>query len=381
MKIRNFFLRITVIPLLGSMMCACSDKGQELTAQMPIQEDGILIYAPDAAMPVEDVMTRGAFYDGSRGGVFFDWEAYDPQTEKGDVVGIIPTTGAEVQQMKYECRSVTSTSDADPDKGISKGFFKQEDADFAWTPGQDYRVYYPYDATALDATAIDMDYTGQQQTGKPDMVDFFAGGTRANYYETEKSASEHLSKKTFLLSEVTQVNDDNILPFKMHHLGGIVRFYLALPATIDANVTEVRLVATKAVFHEHATLNAQTGATTPEGEPTSSIVLNVTGASLAGNAYGHYFVGYMMAYPVALTQVLGASDNIYIYVKGKKANNEEVFFRSGAVAKKDITAGKLTQFAVKPAEKEEPIDVQTITVQEWQEGLTLDNDGKGTENW
>lgn len=377
MKIKDTFLRIALIPMLGGMMCACSDAKQELAIPTPLPEGGVTIDAPAVSMPMGEgnqVMTRGSFYDGAKGGVYFNWEV-------NDVVGIVPVTDGYAQQMEYVCKSVTTEVENSQD-GVSRGFFKQEDANFAWT-SKEYRAYYPYAPAATDATAITLDYTGQQQTGKPDMENYF-NGDKANYYATEKTASEHLSQKTFLLSEVTQVNDDNILPFKMHHLGGIVRFYLALPATIDASVTEVRLVATKAVFHEHATLNAQTGATTPEGEPTSSIVLNVTGASLSGNAYGHYFVGYMMAYPVALTQdaVLGTTGKLYIYVKGKNSSDEDVYFRSGAVTKKDIAAGQLTQFAVKPAAENDPVEVQPITVQEWQEGLTLSNgEGTGTENW
>lgn len=337
-----------------------------------------MVYAPDVAMPVDDGnqdMTRGSYYDGLAGGVRFDWVV-------GDVVGIVPTEVDKAQQMRFECKTVTTTSE-DSQDGVSKAIFKLEDADFAWTSGQ-YYVYYPYTSEATDVTAVPLDYTGQKQTGKPDMVDYFkADGNKADYYATEKTASEHLSEKSFMLSDVTSVSN-NVLPFKMHRLGGIVRFYLALPKELDVSVSEVRLVATKAVFHEHATLNVLTGAITPTGEATNNIKLDITGVTLSGsNTYAHYLVAYMMAHPVKLTNVLDSSDKIYIYVRGKNtSNNEDVYFRSAENAKKDIVAGKLTQFAIRAAEIEEPIDVQAITVQEWQDGLTMDNnDGKGTGNW
>lgn len=386
MKKGNALLRLMILPLVGSMMYSCSETVPGTNSQILSLEDGILVYAPDVAMPVDggnQDMTRGSYYDGNKGGVYFDWVAYDSETGIGDIVGVVPTTGEQAQQMRFECRTVSTTSDYAQD-GVSKAVFKQEDATFALQTNQDYYVYYPYTSEAMDVTAIPMDYTGQQQTGKPDMVDYFkADGNKANYYATEKTASKHLSEKSFMLSDLTRVSN-NVLPFKMRRLCGIVRFYLALPKDLDVSVSEVRLVATKAVFHEHATLNVLTGAITPTGEATNNIKLDITGVTLSGsNTYAHYLVAYMMAHPVKLTNVLDSSDKIYIYVRGKNtSNNEDVYFRSAENAKKDIEAGKLTQFAIKATKIEEPIDVQSITVQEWQDGLTMDNnDGKGTGNW
>lgn len=378
MKIKDTFLRIALIPMLGGMMCACSDAKQELAIPTPLPEGGVTIDAPAVSMPMGEgnqVMTRGSFYDGAKGGVYFNWKV-------DDVVGIVPVTGDEAQQMEYVCRSVTTEVENSQD-GVSRGFFKQEDANFAWTSSQEYRAYYPYTSAATDATAITLDYKGQQQTGKPDMENYF-NGDKANYYATEKTASAHLSGKTFLLSDVTSTTGST-LGFKMRHIGGVVRFYLALPSAMKASIQEIRLVATKAVFHEQATLNMQTGETSPAGEATNNLLLNVSDVNLPGTTYGNYLVAYMMAYPVALTQdaVLGATGKLYIYVKGKNSSDEDVYFRSGAVTKKDIAAGQLTQFAVKPAAENDPVEVQPITVQEWQEGLILSNgeEGTGTGNW
>lgn len=374
MKINKLLASMVILPAVATMLTACSDIEQE-AMKKPADENGILFLAPGVSLPEgegnQDLNTRATYYDGQKGGVYFDWK-------EGEVVGIFPIV-AEGEQMKYECKTV-NTSAADAGDGISKAYFRQEVADFSWTVGLNYRSYYPYIADAT-ITAVPLDYTGQQQTGKPDMENYF-NGDKANYYATEKTASKHLSEKSFLLSAETQPEENKPLGFKMNHIGGIVRFYLALPATINASISEVRLVATKAVFHEQATLNVQTGETTPTGEPTNNLVLKVTDVTLPGTTYGNYLVAYMMAYPVALTSnaVLGTTGKLYIYVKGNDGA-KDVYFRSGALTKKDITAGVLTQFSVKPTEKDDPIDVQPITVEEWQEGLTLDNDGTGTGNW
>lgn len=376
MKKGNALLRLMILPLVGSMMYSCSETVPGTNSQIQSLEDGILVYAPDVAMPVDDGnqdMTRGSYYDGNKGGVRFDWVV-------GDVVGIVPTTGDKAQQLRFECKTVTTTSE-DSQDGVSKAIFKLEDADFAWTSGQ-YYVYCPYTSEATDVTAVPLDYTGQQQTGKPDMENYF-NGDKANYYATEKTASEHLSEKSFMLSEVTSVSN-NVLPFKMHRLGGIVRFSLTMPFA-EINVSEIRLVATKAVFCEKATLNVQDGSITPVGPQTNNIVLTLNDVSMNGKADvegSNRLVAYMMAHPVKLTSdaVLGNNGKLYIYVKGE-SNGEDVYYRSGAIKKKDIVADSFTQFSVSPKDNEEPIDVQAITVQEWQDGLTMNNDGKGTGNW
>lgn len=366
-------------------MSACSGtQTEDPMPLVPSEAEDVMLYAPEVLLPEGEgiVPTRGSYYDGVKEGVYFDWVAYDKENQTGDVAGIVPITDG-AQQLRFECKSVSTTAEDAPD-GVSRALFRREEADFAWNPALTYRAYSPYTSLATDVTAIALDYTGQQQTGKPNMADYFdENSNHAAYYATERSASAHLTAKTFLLSAPATPSSENALRFKMNHLGGILRFYLAMPASTNIDVTEVRLVATKAVFHESASLNIQSGTTTPTGEATNSLILKTNAVRLDGSdVYDHYLVAYMMAYPVALTSndVLGANGKLYIYAKGNDGT-KDVYFRSGSITKKDIVAGQLTQFSVKPTEKDEPIDVQPITVQEWQAGLTLNNDGNGTESW
>lgn len=375
--------------LTVGIFTACSDQlPLEEDMLFPAEETGTIIFAPSITVPEGDgnhVMTsRGAYYDGTKQGVYFDWT-------ENDVVGIFPLTNKEAQQLKYNCTTVTTTAESAQD-GISKAQFAPDNAEFAWTSGNSYRVYYPFTSVATNITAIPLDYTGQVQVGKPDMTDYYKpGGDKEVYLATEKSSSEHLSAKSFLLSDAATPNNGN-LSFRMHHLGGAVRFFLSMPKTINANITEIRLVASKAIFHAHANLNVLTGETSPTGDATNYLCLNLEDGSdhskgvnvkydATTDNYGHYFVAYMMAYPIKLTELLTTDDGLYIYAKGKDSENKDVYFRSVNLTKRDIPQGVVTQFKV--VQYEAPIDLQPITVQEWQDGLTIDNgeDGKGTENW
>lgn len=377
-------LRASLLTLLASLACACSSS-LPLDDKQTTQEDALVLapcVAPLGAEGSPMMSTRATYYDGQH--ISFTWEVYDDASGKGDVLGIVPLSENDAQQMRFACKSVSKTAE-EGEGGLSQALFKQEDANFAWTAGKKYRAYYPYNKDAQDVTAIPLDYTGQCQTGKPDMEDYYQTTTKDKYYATERSASAHLSEKSFLISDEATAVSNKSLPFKMSYLCGIVRLYLALPTDVNAEISEIRLVATKAVFHEHATLNMRTGETATAGNATNNLLLQLREVNLPGTTvYSNYLVAYMMAHPVELTDdaVLGTTGKLYIYAKGKM-NGEDVYFRSGSITKKDIKAGSLTQFSVKPTAKDEPIDVQPITVQEWQEGLTLTNgeDGKGTGNW
>lgn len=367
----------------SGLFSACS-SGPNISEQtpstlIPIKESGILFIAPGIALPEgegnHDMPTRASYYDGTRQGVYFDWVV-------GDKVGIFPVTTPS-QQAVFTVKTVNNTAEQD-DNGVSRAVFNSDNGDFHWVTENTYRAYYPYTSAATDITAVPMDYRGQVQEGKPDLTDHF-NGSKENYNATEKTSSAHLTAKSFLLSNGAQPTADDKMHFKMSHLGGVVRFYLVMPIDIDADITEVRLVATKPVFHEQATLNVNNGTTPPAGSASNNLTLKLNNvhAKYVAEAYDHYVIAYMMAYPVALTTALTSVDGLYIYVRGKDTSSNDVYFRSVSLTKKDITAGKLTQFSVYQREYDEPVDMQPITVQEWQDGLTLSNgeDGKGTENW
>lgn len=376
-------IKTVMTALIAGMFAACTqDVAVEPVAptMIPVDEEGVEFYSPGISLPEgegnHDMTTRASYYDGKLNGVYFTWV-------ESDKLGIFPAI-ADASQVKMNFYQLTSTGESSG--GVSKALFKPESMEFAWQGGQKYRAYYPYTTAATEATNIPMDYSNQTQTGKPNLSDYFAGGTKEDYYNTEKTASAHLTAASFLVSdEQTAESASSMMHFKMSHIGGVVRFYLVLPTTLNADITEVRLVATKPVFHETAKLDITTGTTTPTGEATNNLTLKLTGAHVKYTAStderGNYLIAYMMAYPVALTTALAAGDGLYIYAKGKNTDKEDVYFRSVNLTKKDISAGKLTQFSVYENTYDEPIDMQAITVQQWQKGLEIDNGGKGTENW
>lgn len=367
--------------LTAGIFTACSDQlPLEDNIQYPAEEAGTLIIAPSITLPEgegNDLLTsRATYYDGNTQRVFFKWS-------NGDKVGIIPCT-ENPEQVQFNCNDQTITQ-AD---GIYKAIFNPDNLDFAWSTDFNYRAYYPFfkptDGLA-DVKSIPLDYDGQIQEGKPD-VDNYVNGDKSNYNKTEITSSAHLTAKSFQVSDISKPSSENgSIYFQLSHIGGVVRFYLTLPTDIDANITEVRLVATKPVFHEKAVLNVLDGTTTVTDEATNNLCLELDNVHVKYEAgkYDHILAAYMMAYPVALTNdnILGANGKLYIYVKGKDGGNNDLYFRSGAIKKKDIVAGQLTQFSVSPTDKGDPIDLQPITVQQWEDGLNLDNDGKGTGDW
>lgn len=404
MKAHSKIFRILLIAPALSLLTACTDTmfedGDSAPALVPVGEEGTLFLAPGISLPEgegnhdmayseatstshQSVRKRATYFDGAKMGVYFKWET-------DDKVGIFPIQGnqAELQgnadQQLFNCTSVADETA----EGNSSAHFRPENENFAWTEGYSYRAYYPFNPSATDATQVPLSYTGQKQTAMVDMVSYYDNEKTKNfqpYYDSEVKASAHLSQYSYLKSEDSSLSDGK-MQFQMNHLGGVVRFFLSLPKSTPINVSEVRLVATKPVFAESATFNMIDG-TTQAGSLSNSITLATEGISFSGETtYDYYYlVAYAMAYPVALTSddVLGTTGKIYIYVRGKNNIDEDLYYRSGAITKKDISAGALTQFSVKPNEKDEPIEMQPISVQEWTEGITFSNgeEGTGTGNW
>lgn len=353
----------------------------DITAESPsTKEDGVaaLIVVPGFATndtAGEEATTRASYYDGTTQKLLFEWN-------ENDKLGIFPMQ-AKSSQQKFSFSKRVSNVDGATD-AVSHAVFTPDDLAFAWVNGGDYRAYYPYSSSSADIEAMKLDYTGQKQTGKPDFTAYKAGRSD-DYNKSEIDASAHLSAKTFLQSAVSTPTDDNI-QFKMEHLGGLVRFYLVLPESVNANISEIRLVASKPVFHEKVEYNLLEGTLSSYlDEPQQYLTLALENAHVektSSDAYGHYLLAYMMAYPIALTTELTSTDKLYIYVNGKDAGGNDVYFRSNSITKKDITKGGLTQFSVKPNATEDPISLQPISVQEWKDGFNANNNnGSGTGDW
>lgn len=386
-KNNNF---IALFIAVAGMLTACTEELVVETPDVPLTPDTLLtpedddntnalFLLPSITMQEEGTeeqpVTRASYYDGKTQRLMFEWK-------ETDVVGMFPCD-ANASQQKFDFKKLNQSAAEESGDGVSKAVFKPENTDFQWRNEYSYRAYYPYTTSAQDITSIAIDYSGQTQTAKPDFSAYKNSDTET-YYQSELNASAHLTAKTFIMSnQVTPSTSTESLSFKMKHVGGVVRFYLVFPETVNADITEIKLVATKPVFHENATINVLDSTSTPTGEATNVLSLSLAGVHVektpSTDAYGHYLLAYMMAYPVKLTEVL-SDGSLYIYTQGTDASGNGIYYRSISITKKDINAGGLTQFSVYQ-NLDDPISMQPIGVEEWKAGLEFSNDGKGTEDW
>lgn len=368
---------ITMLMAAAGVFASCTTADEIIADTPSAKEDGVVALVVVPGFTINDNpsnITRASYYDGNTQKLLFEWN-------ENDKLGIFPMQAKSSQQM-FSFSKLVSNVDGATD-AVSHAVFTPDDLYFAWVEDGDYRAYYPYSSSSADIKTMKLDYAGQKQTGKPDFTAYKAG--RSDHYnKSEIDASAHLSAKTFLQSAVSTPTDDNI-QFKMEHLGGLVRFYLVLPESVNANISEIRLVASKPVFHEEVEYNLLAGTLSSYlDDPKQYLTLALENAHVektSSDAYGHYLLAYMMAYPIALTTELTSTDKLYIYVNGKDADGNDVYFRSNSITKKDITKGGLTQFSVKPNATEDPISLQPISVQEWKNGFDANNNGSGTEDW
>lgn len=396
MEIRNY---IYLLSLLLMTFSSCSkdeneNKSNEQNKETIVSQDGFL--------PGDEV-TRSILIYG-KDGLVLNWS-------EDDQFGIFPTAGAgttntnNIQQVPFRVYRVESNP--------QEANIRSDASTFQFLTSYKYTAYFPYRKSYnnkdLTYDNIPFDFSNQTQTAYVNMGAFYRNGQNFNnpdYKNSEQAACQHLVGADVLISPEMTPEEDQRMYFRMRHIGAVGRFYLLTPAKI-LKLKELKLICNNKIFSERGTVtlashpynkdyvpskdplpltgtnnngadNNNYGVCLPQfknhqltivdSEKTDHLTLkfndgsgSITNLYNTDKTYGHYFMSYMMMYPVVTTD----ADNVYIYVTAEDETGNEVYLRSGRLANKSMYSGYVYQWTMK-ANEIYPIEL-TATLLPWQD--------------
>lgn len=328
-----------------------------------------------------------------------------------DDVGVFPV-GAKSPQQQF-----TPIQGSYPETSLSRSFVGPEGIRNL-TKNTSYIVSKPYfSEIPFGYENIPITYENQTQS-KTVNIQHYPFSTRASdetwmsthlgYYEaSEAEASAHLGKYDYAASAPTTTNDEGSILFHLKRIGAIVRFYIKVPEPIVYD--ELHLVNRDAKFVVNGKLNwgelfkggstltldnvnnALTEKTekhaisltfdNPNTNFNYSTVSDITKYNTDDphNING-YLIAYMMVFPINLNS--SSIENCTLYLKGHDGENPK-YFKATGLSKPTLNPNTFYKWTPK-MEKDEPITFTAITVQEWEEGMKIDNEkdkGNGTQTW
>lgn len=216
------------------------------------------------------------YYDRVNNQLKFNWtkpESTDPEYDaKVDHIGIFAQAETEV------AKKIQMDFKLDPDEDVQEqgstvtGAFIYSDQDVNPITGD--KLYYTYSPfiTKTEETgdftyeAVPVSYSGQVQKANEQMGYYFNGtpGALASFLESEKAATEHLSKFDYMVSDATATAGSHV-HFNYSHVASIVRFYMICPSEADHNIfyDSLQVYNSQANFTVDATMNLEEKTLTP----------------------------------------------------------------------------------------------------------------------
>lgn len=263
-----------------------------------------------------------------------------------------------------------------------------------------YMPYMPYDANHsvnFNYTNIPVSYTGQRQTKPVDFSNYWNDKTDAAYKASQTRASAHLSQYDYLCGGVTTSDDNGSILFDLKRMGAIVRFWIRIDPKNNYVYDELQLVNNSKAFTTEATMNAEAQTLTPTA--TSHVMTLKLGEENVGfdmtdqtndgtksttpfyDWYKGKYTGYIMAYMMLAPINLQGDDveNCELYlVAHERGTENKHYFKATGLSKPNLQPNSFYKWTIVPGE---PIEFSDITVEQWREGTTFDNNGAGTGTW
>lgn len=309
-----------------------------------------------------------------------------------DCIGTFTYPDAEhSQQMKFS--QVPSATDTDTERT-----YQTPDGDLVVEPTKQYISCLPYfEGHPFNYTNIPVDYTGQRQTMPADFTDY-KKSPDTGYQASLPNASAHLSQYDYLCTGPVTPDERGGIFFKLNRMSSIVRMWVVLDSKYNYVYDELQLVNNSRMFTTKATLNAATMTLTPtEQSHVVSLKLgnegegfDLTDKPADGTSSTFYYwnngkhsgsiMTFMMFAPIDLT-----ADNVekcfaYLVAHEKDHPENKHYFRSAGLSKPNLRPNSYYKWNVTPA-VDTPIEMTGITVEEWREGTSFDNEGTGTGKW
>lgn len=282
-----------------------------------------------------------------------------------------------------------------------------------------YASYYPvHDEGDIDYDKIPVSYLGQVQEENVFMKEYYDwkynpwGGkttdekavaqatAKANYLNSEMTASAHLSDVDYMISDPANASPTGTgIHFFMKRLGAVARLYLYVPLDkyevydsiqiVNNNKSKPFIVKTK--------MNVKTQAFDDSDATTSNVISVKLGANGfdftdanstnrqkyfdARANYGYTIIAYIMVHPIDLSSTTLEKCKLYLIGRESQDPGANKVYYKASLSRKNLEADKLYQWSYEPS-KETPITVTPISVQEFMDRFT-DNgpEGTGTEGW
>lgn len=348
-----------------AFLAACSSDDLVDDTNSPIigqEVEHITVTLPDMEIvSFDDAETRAEFtYKAETDAFSFAWSS-------GDILGVFPNKGAQVDFPIDE--AYVGTSSAEFDGG-----------GWALKTGYTYAVYYPYDYYNRDKTALPMNYIGQTQK-------------KANDYS-------HLNNFNYFASDEAITATGPSLDFHVGYMGTII--YMPFTMPVDAVLTEIRLVSSDTYFITQANLDIS--GPTPTFKPTmesESVSLKLNNIAVTSGIESNF---YMWVLPRDFTgskltaEIVTSTGDVYetvLFASGydfTKYQGKYMRFRRGPSTSNPIThKGSETNKAVaamndlyvafgKPSALSDwPLGATSEADYDGVTGVTVDADGHITE--
>lgn len=388
-KLYIFFTILLALTACSSENIAIDNEEPEVE---PIEEvAGITIKIDKPVRLGDENITRSSlYYDDDQNIMDFSWA-------DDDAIGVFPYT---VNKNPDYSSQQKFTQIEDNSKSQYIRTFKTPDEQLSVTPNAQYIACLPYfEGYTSDYTTIPVDYTGQRQREPVAFCDYW--GDQTKYKKSQPKASAHLSKYDFQCTGITQATPFGGIRFNMNRMGAIVRFWIVIDPENNYVYDELQLVNRTKQFTTKAKMDAKECTLISTGQ--SHVVnlqlgnvgegFDMTDKTKDGTItpfYDYYegeYTGYLMLYMMLAPIDLTGDDveNSFIYLVAHKKSGdttEKHYFKSEGLSKPNLTPNAFYQWTVYPDE-DKPIEMKSITVEEWRTGTSFDNgeDGKGTEKW
>lgn len=386
---RNFKLYIML--LATSLFVACSTESTYCDLLDEKEQEGVVASMPELVDGTEQIVTRTSLiYDADAKKSLFSWQG-------GDQIGVFTLNQLGDPQLNFKT--------IDDSNGLKAYFVTPEGANAVMSQEVSYIAYRPYCSTLTDFTKYDVTYLDQTATANPQMAKFYEATKSSSltdeekaecmaaYKASETAAARHLPEYDYLYTGAQQATERNSIHFQFNRAGVVTRFFLKSPAAIDYDSLALVIVGAN---DEPLTLTAKLNLTTAlPGSITPVKKGKSQTLKFADNAYDMrnktsdyyynnigYIVAYMMVAPVDFSDAKYTDAKLYVYLFGNSGSlATKKYYKSAPLNKPKLTPNMFYQWTSANQSEDTPIEFSEITIQDWENDV-LDNDnGKGTEGW
>lgn len=379
------------------LLAACSSENIVIEPATDTAEEtagiGVRIEAP-VGLGDEFISRASLTYDDDNDIMAFKWG--------DDCIGVFPYVNASnsSQQKFSQLENDPRNTNPDPSDPLLR-YFETEDKKVVVVPNSQYVAYMPYDAThSVNYTNIPVSYTGQRQIAPVDFSNYWNNKNDEAYKTSQQDASAHLSQYDYLCSSIATSDDNGSIHFDLKRMGAIVRFWIRIDPKNNYVYDELQLVNNSKEFTTEATMDAEAQTLTPTATGKSHVMTLKLGAENAGwdmsiqtnngtksttpfyDYYNGTYTGYIMAYMMLAPINLQGDDvehcELYLIAHEKANPENKHYFKATGLSKPNLQPNSFYKWTIIPAE---PIEFSNITVEEWREGTTFDNNGAGTGTW